>query len=646
MTIKRIAILFTALAAAAVTLWVTLLGLRASSSAYAMPANAPALATLAGGPTVIATVTVGTGPFEIGVNPTTNRVYVVNYGSGGGNTVSVIDGSNNTTVATVTVGSGPVGVGVNPNTNLVYASNYNSCSSSTVSVISGTSNTVVATATAGSGPTGIGVNPNTNLLYVANYCAGTVSVISGVSNTLVATLTVGSNPWGVGVNPNTNLIYVANRGGNTVSVIDGASNTLVATMTVGSGPSGVGVNPVANRVYVGGGAYVWRIDGASNTVAATTTVGSSPWSVGVNPTTNRIYASNYVRNYVWVLEDGVSLDKSVSPSSARPGEAITYTLAFINNGALIATHVVLTDIVPANVSVTGIVSAGVSITQTAGVSYAWQIQDLRPNDSGVITITGLLARPLAAGTIPNTATLSVSNTVQSASAPLTVQNVAPVADAGLDQSRHISNTVTLDGSGSTDDNGGALTYGWKQAAGPAVTFTPNLSVTTFTAPGAPTVLTFTLTVTDSGNLADTDQVVVNVVQEADLLVTENVLRVANAITYTIVAQSLGPDAANGAVVSSTFPAEVVSITWECVGSGGAACGASSGTAFLPPAINPFPSGGVVTYTVQGTLGLADSGNNVVTLTPPSGVVDPNLLNNQAEYRIYRYVLPLVFKNAP
>jgi len=204
----------------------------------------------------------------------------------------------------------------------------------------------------------------------------------------------------------------------------------------------------------------------------------------------------------------VSLAKSVSPSSAKPGEAITYTLAINNSGAITATNIVLTDIVPANVSVTGIVSAGVSITQAAGVSYAWQIQDLLPNQDGVITITGWLAKPLAAGTIPNTATLSVSGTVQSASAPLTVQNVEPVANAGLDQSRSVSSTVTLNGSGSTDDNGDALTYGWKQTGGPAVTFTPNLSITTFTAPGTPTVLTFTLTVTDTSSLTGTDEVVV------------------------------------------------------------------------------------------------------------------------------------------
>jgi len=132
---------------------------------------------------------------------------------------------------------------------------------------------------------------------------------------------------------------------------------------------------------------------------------------------------------------------------------------------------------------------------------------------------------------------------------------------------------------------------------------------------------------------------------ADLAVTENVLRTANAITYTIVARNIGPGAADGAVVSSTFPAEVISITWTCVAAGGgAACGGSGTGNVLADTLTTFPSGGVVTYTVQGTLGMLDLGNNVVTVTPPSGVVDPNLLNNRAEYKTYRLLLPLVFRN--
>lgn len=92
-------------------------------------------------------------------------------------------------------------------------------------------------------------------------------------------------------------------------------------------------------------------------------------------------------------------------------------------------------------------------------------------------------------------------------------NQAPVANAGSDQSVSVGAAVTLDGRRSSDPDGRTpLTYGWTQVGGPAVTFTPHLSMTTFTAPGSAAVLTFTLTVTDSLGLADPtpDEVVVTV----------------------------------------------------------------------------------------------------------------------------------------
>jgi hypothetical protein len=98
-------------------------------------------------------------------------------------------------------------------------------------------------------------------------------------------------------------------------------------------------------------------------------------------------------------------------------------------------------------------------------------------------------------------------------AVITVTNQAPVANAGGDQSVDTNALVTLDGSSSSDpDSDLPLAYGWAQTGGPMVTFNDALSVTTFTAPDAPAVLTFTLTVTDSLGLADPtlDEVVITV----------------------------------------------------------------------------------------------------------------------------------------
>ncbi len=70
------------------------------------------------GNTVVATVPVGSGPIGVAVSPNGRRVYVANlcgtgtYNSTNIGAVSVIDAASNTVVATVTVGNGPYGVAV------------------------------------------------------------------------------------------------------------------------------------------------------------------------------------------------------------------------------------------------------------------------------------------------------------------------------------------------------------------------------------------------------------------------------------------------------------------------------------------------------------------------------------------------------
>ncbi|MEA2697406.1 MAG: hypothetical protein QOI66_1677, partial [Myxococcales bacterium] len=78
-------------------------------------------------------------------------------------------------------------------------------------------------------------------------------------------------------------------------------------------------------------------------------------------------------------------------------------------------------------------------------------------------------------------------------------NTAPNANAGAAQTVNPGATVTLDGSGSNDPNGDAITYAWTQTAGPAVTLSSTTAQKpTFIAPSvsASTALTFSLVVND------------------------------------------------------------------------------------------------------------------------------------------------------
>jgi YVTN family beta-propeller protein len=57
----------------------------------------------------MAHITVGEDPRAIGVDFNLNKIYVVNTG---GNTVSVIDGTNNTNVKNIPVGEFPISIAV------------------------------------------------------------------------------------------------------------------------------------------------------------------------------------------------------------------------------------------------------------------------------------------------------------------------------------------------------------------------------------------------------------------------------------------------------------------------------------------------------------------------------------------------------
>ena len=87
-------------------------------------------------------------------------------------------------------------------------------------------------------------------------------------------------------------------------------------------------------------------------------------------------------------------------------------------------------------------------------------------------------------------------------------NVGPTADAGSDQTVKSEDTVTLNGSNSSDPDYGIPLYAWAQTdEGPSVTLSDSTAVKpSFTAPGVDenTTLTFDLTVTDNGRKTDTD----------------------------------------------------------------------------------------------------------------------------------------------
>jgi DNA-binding beta-propeller fold protein YncE len=264
------------------------------------------------------------------VNPVTNKIYVVNNNCidypnpcAGNGTVTVIDGATLAT-NTVSVGSNPYGVAVNPITNKIYVANICgndvTCSSysGTVTVIDGVGLTTT-TVSVGANPYVPVVNSVTNKIYVPNACGndptcaspsvpGTVTVIDGATNNPTS-VTVGILPDALDVNTATNQIYVANECGDdpycastaTMTVIDGTSLATTDVAIGGYYPFAIAVNSVTNKIYVPSQCFgdpscqgdpngtMTVVDGATLATTDVAIGGSYPYTIAVNSVTNKIY---------------------------------------------------------------------------------------------------------------------------------------------------------------------------------------------------------------------------------------------------------------------------------------------------------------------------------------------------------------------
>jgi YVTN family beta-propeller protein len=249
-------------------------------------------------------IDVNTFPIGIAVNPSTNKVYVVNEYS---NTVSVIDTDTDTVKSTINLGNFPYGIDINPLNNRIYITNRGS---NTVSVLDGSVDTKLDDITVGKSPVGIAVNPSANWIYVTNLDDGTVSVIDGITNDVIETVSVGKTPYGIAVNPLSNQIYVTDIITNTVTVIDGETNEITVKIPVGKKPTGLAIDipdrkGEDNRLYVANydSDSVSVIDTITNEVTNNiTSVGDSPVGMAVNSISNKLYVSNIASNTVAVID--------------------------------------------------------------------------------------------------------------------------------------------------------------------------------------------------------------------------------------------------------------------------------------------------------------------------------------------------------
>jgi len=232
----------------------------------------------------------------------------------------------------------------------------------------------------------------------------------------------------------------------------------------------------------------------------------------------------------------LAIVKAVQPTTAAPGEAVTYTLAFSNSGDATAMAVGITDIVPVSITVQSVVSSGVAITDS-GTSppYVWQVQNLASQEGGVITITAILSQDLPCGdSVVNRATITTTTAESNSANNSSDTSVTIKAVYGV--------SVSPGSDSASGDPGEEVIYSLR------VTNTGNCADTFAVGPlasGMGADVPVTVTVPLDAACGDGDAVTVGVTSQGDGTSTASSLLSSSTNTVYGVSVSPGSDSASG-----------------------------------------------------------------------------------------------------
>jgi uncharacterized repeat protein (TIGR01451 family) len=380
------------------------------------------------------------------------------------------------------------------------------------------------------------------------------------------------------------------------------------------------------------------------------------------------------------------VSKSDGGATVSAGGSVAYTINYSNAGLANSTGVVLTEFLPVGSKFNAAASTAGWVALGAG-AYRFAVGSLAAGAGGSVVFDVTVPSPVPAGLeqLNNTVQIADDGTHGPDANPLnnTAQDSTPVI-AGPDL------VITKTDGGTSTVAGGIVLYqirysnvGTQNADG--VTITETLPAnTTFNstysfgnwddegsgqiavlignlAAGASGMVTFavevasplpagvtqifnTVSIADSGdsgpdlnpaNNTATDTTPISNNPQADLQITKtnNVSSVqpGSVVTYTITVTNAGPNAVTGAAFTDNVPATMTGVSYTTAVSGGATATPSNGSGNSISGTLNVPVGGMVVYTVTGTLDPNATGTltNFASILPPTNIVDPNTGNNTA-----------------
>lgn len=158
-----------------------------------------------------------------------------------------------------------------------------------------------------------------------------------------------------------------------------------------------------------------------------------------------------VRAYACTTPPDVSISKQAAPTTALPGQAITYQITAANPNAMPANSVIVTDVLPAGLTVNTF-SAGGTLLSSPSPRLVWSFSELAGSSQRIFTVTATVSPTLATDlTLTNTAFVTASNDASATNnmATSTVAVTAPRVGVVNDTVRlsesvgHFSLTIAL-----------------------------------------------------------------------------------------------------------------------------------------------------------------------------------------------------------
>ena len=242
-------------------------------------------------------ISVGAGPDFLVLDSLHNRIYCTNSGS---NSVSVVDCTRDSVIATIAVDGVP---GFACYASLVHRLFCINTGANDLSVIDTDSNRVVTRVQISRcNPAALCFHQPNGRVYCACGSIDSVAVIASETNAVTALVPVGDRPTLVCSNPLENKVYCAGLD-SSLTVIDCVNDSAIVTLPVGAQPSALCFDPPADKVYCAGSSNgtVSVIDGVTNNLVATVGVGAQPAALCANPLDNKVYSANKAGGTVSVI---------------------------------------------------------------------------------------------------------------------------------------------------------------------------------------------------------------------------------------------------------------------------------------------------------------------------------------------------------